>query len=273
MLIIGESLNGTIPSVAHAIANRDESWITALAQSQVECGAQMLDVNAGGAGGRDECTDLVWLVNVVQAAVQVPLVLDSPNPEALRTALGTYGGPRPILSSVSLEKNRLETMLGLAVEHDCGLVALCMAENGIPKEPAERLDVAAKLIERATAAGMKPEDLYLDPMVMTLAADYFAGERLLNTLSLIRSRFPNVSTICGVSNVGFQMPDRRLLNRTFVVMLLTLGVEAVMVDVRDEKLMATVTAAEALFAHDAWCRTYIKAYRDGKLEPAGGAKK
>ena len=273
MLIIGESLNGTIPSVAQAIAARDQDRIVALARRQVESGAQMLDVNAGGAPGRDECADLLWLVSTVQAVVQVPLVLDSHNAEALRHALGIYQGPPPILSSASLEEGRLEALLGLAVEHGCGLVALCMTGHGIPYEPLERVSIAAQLVEQAMAAGLKPEDLYLDPLVMTLASDYHAGERLLLALRLIREQFPAVSTICGVSNVGFEMPQRRLLNRTFVAMLIALGVEALMVDVRDEELMATLFASTALTGRDEWCRAYLKAYRLGKLGAASGAKK
>jgi len=266
MLIIGESLNGSIPPVGQAITNRDEEWVRALAQKQVDCGAQMLDVNAGGLSGRDESTDLVWLVEVVQESVSLPLVLDSNNPEALRAAMAVYRGPRPILSSLTPEENRLKTLLPLALDHNCGLIALCLSETGIPPDPESRLEIADTLVEHATASGMKPEDIYLDPLVLTIGANYRSGAVTQNTLRLIRTHFPQVNTVCGVSNVGFEMPKRRLLNRTFMAMLMALELEAFIVDVRDRDLMAALLAAAALAGRDEWCRNYFKAYRAGKLE-------
>ncbi len=273
MLIIGESLNGTIPSVGKAIAAHDSNFVTTLARRQVECGADMLDVNAGGVPGQDECANLVWMVKLVQSVVQVPLVLDSPNTDALRTAIAIYQGRSLILSSISAEEKRIEALLPLAVQKNCGLVALCMSEKGIPPDAESRASVAGKLIERAMSAGLKPESVYVDPLVMTLSTDYHAGELLLRTLRLVRDRFPQVNTLCGVSNVGFGMPQRRLLNRTFVAMLMALGLEAFLVDVRDAELMATLFAAAAVAGRDEWCRSYLKAYRAGKLGPIAEPKK
>jgi cobalamin-dependent methionine synthase I len=267
MLIIGESLNGSIPSVGQAITNHDEHWIRTLAQKQVDSGAQMLDVNAGGLSGQDECANLAWLVEVVQESVSVPLVMDSTNPEALRAAISVYRGPRAILSSLTAEEVRLNTVLPLALKYNCGLIALCFNESGISLESERRLEIATTLVERVTIAGMSPEDLYLDPLVMTIGANYQAGAVTLDTLRLIRDHFPQVNTVCGVSNVGFEMPKRRLLNKTFVAMLMALGLEAFMVDVRDAELMATLFAAAALAGRDEWCRIYLRAYRAGKLDP------
>ncbi len=273
MQIIGESLNGTIPSVAKAIAAHDSNFVTNLAQRQVECGADIIDVNAGGVPGGDECKDLVWMVNLVQDAVTVPLVLDSPNPDALRAAIAVYRGPGLILSSINAEEEQIEALLPLAVEKNCGLVALCMAESTIPADPEGRVAVAGKLIERAVQAGLRPENLYVDPLAMTLSVDYHVGQIVLGTLRLIRERFPQVKTLCGVSNIGFNMPQRRLLNRAFVAMLMALGLEAFMVDVRDAELMATLLSAAAVAGRDEWCRNYFKAYRAGKLSPIDGSKK
>ncbi|MGI5926684.1 MAG: dihydropteroate synthase [Thermacetogeniaceae bacterium] len=266
MLIIGESLNGSIPAVGKAIINHDEQWIRELAKKQVDCGAQMLDVNAGGISGRDECADLVWLVEVVQDSVSVPLVLDSTNPEALRAAISVYRGPKPILSSLTAEEERFNALLPLVLDHDCGLIALCIDESGIPLEPKRRLEIAETLVERVTAAGIKPEDLYLDPLVLTLGVNYHAGAITLNTLHLIREHFPQVNTVCGVSNVSFEMPKRRLLNRYFAAMLMAFGLEAFMVDVCDREMMVALTAAAALTGRDEWCRNFFKSSRAGKLD-------
>lgn len=265
MLIIGESLNGTSPSVAKAIINRDESWIKELAQRQIDCGAHVLDVNAGGLSGRDESVDLTWMVEIVQATVHVPLVLDSTNPDALRAAINVYRGPRPILSSISGEPKRLESVLSIAVEHDCKLVALCVGERGIPASPEDRVAVAKALIDRAASVGIKTNDLYIDPLVMTISVDHNAGNVCLNTLRLLREQFPDVGTICGMSNVSFGMPLRPLINRTMAAMLMAYGLEAFMVDVRNAELMASIYAAAALAGRDARCRGYMKAFRAGKL--------
>lgn len=273
MLIIGESLNGTIPSVGKAIATRDANFIATLALHQVECGAHMIDVNAGGVSGQDESADLVWMVDVVQNAVQAPLVLDSSNPDVLRAAITVYQGPELILSSISAEEESLEALLPLAVERKCGLVALCMSEEGIPPDAEGRAALAGKLVERAVDAGLGPENLYIDPLAMSLAAADNAGEITLQTLRLIRDRHPKVKTLCAGSNVGFGMPQRRLLNRTFVAMLTALGLDAFLVDVRDGDVMAALLAAEAIAGGDELCRRYVKAYRRGKLGPIAETKK
>lgn len=266
MLIIGESLNGTIPAVGQAVKDRDENFVRALAREQVDCGAHMLDVNAGGLSGRSEAEDLVWMVGVVQDEVKVPFVLDSSSPEALRAAIQIYKGPRPILSSVTGEQKSMEVMIPLALEYNTGLLGLCMTEKGIPADVAGRMEVADLLVERATAAGMKLEDLHLDPLVMTISADSTAGPIIIGTLEKIVGRYPQVGTICGPSNVSHGMPNRSLINRTFVSMLAAAGLKGLLVNVRDRKMYSTILAAEALMGRDAYARTYLKAYRQGKLE-------
>lgn len=273
MLIIGESLNGTIPSVGKAIATRDEDFVTSLALRQVECGADMLDINAGGVSGQDESANLVWMVNLIQNAVQVPLVLDSSNPEALRAAMAVYQDPRVILSSISAEEAGIEALLPLAVKRQCGLVALCMSEEGIPPDAEGRAALAGRLVERAMDAGLRPENLYIDPLAMSLATGDRAGEIALDTIRFVRERYPRVKTLCAASNVGFGMPQRRLLNRTFVAMLAALGLDAVLVDVRDAEVMAALVAAAAIVGQDELCRRYVKAYRRGTLGPIAEAKK
>ena len=266
MLIIGESLNGTIPSVGQAVKDRNEGFIKALAIEQVGCGAHMLDVNAGGISGRSEVEDLVWMVGLVQEVVSVPLVLDSSNPEALRAAIKIYKGPRPILSSVTGEQRSMEVMFPLALEHNAGLLALCMTEKGIPADIEGRLAVAQILVQRATAAGIRMEDIHLDPLVMTISADATAGPTILGTLNRIRESYPQVGTICAPSNVSHGMPCRRLLNRTFVSLLIASGIKGLILDVRDRHIYSAILAAEALVGRDVYSRAYLKAYREGKLE-------
>lgn len=270
MLTIGESINAAIPSVGQAITARDSLAIAALARGQVECGAQMLDVNAGGLAGRDESADLSWLIQVVQDAVAAPLVLDSDNPDALLSGIKVYRGSQLMLSSVNGEASRIDRLLPLALERQCGLVLLCMDDAGIPSTPEGRLSVAARIIERSTAAGVRPENLYVDPLVMSASADYRAGDLTLGTLRLVREAFPQARTISGISNISFGLPRRQLLNRAFAAILVSAGLDACIVDVRDQALMQTLLVASVVTGRDQWCRAFLKAYRSGKLEAKRG---
>lgn len=264
--IVGESLNASIPAIKKAIAERDEEAIKALAVRQAECGAHMLDVN-GGITGRDETEDLSWLVKTVQSVCALPLVLDSSDPAALAGALTVYQGKAPILSSITGEMTAgHKNVVELAVEHDCGLVVMCMDNAGIPTEPARRLGIAVKIVEQCASQGLKPEKIYVDPLVMSIAADTTAGATFLETLRSIKAHLPDVHTFSGASNVSHGMPQRKILNHTFNAMQVASGMDSFLVNVRDRRLMGMFLAAAALVGLDEWSMEYIKAHRAGRLD-------
>lgn len=263
MIIVGESINGTIEKVGQAIASRDRDFIRHLAREQVDRGALMLDVNAG-LGGRDEIDDLAWLVELVQDEADVPLMVDSSDPRAIEAALALHRGT-PLVNSITAEIKKKDSLLPVLAAHNCGVVALCLTEEGIPKTPTHRLEVARGLVDELVRAGKPQEDIYLDPLILTVATDWQAGATALKTLQLFRQELPGVKAIMGLSNVGFGMPQRRLLNRTFLAMAMALGLDAAILDVRDASLMATLTASRALSGRDKWCRGYLQAFREGKL--------
>ena len=266
MLIVGESLNGTIPKVGDAIKSKDADFVRKLALDQVEAGAHMLDVNAGVACA-DEAEDLAWLVGIVQDTVSVPLLIDSADPRALEAALAVHKKGRPMVNSISAEKHKLDTVLPLVASHACSVVALCLGDEGIPKMPEARLKVARIILDRAQAAGVRLDDIYLDPLTLGLGTSDQAAGISLQTLRLIRQELPGVRIMCVASNVSFGMPSRRLLNRTFVAMAMgaAMGVEAVMIDVCDKAMMASLIAAEALAGKDSYCKNYLGAFRAGRL--------
>ncbi len=266
MLIIGESLNATIPIVKQAVIDHDAERIKTLARTQTECGADMLDVNAA-VPGQSEIEDLAWMVQTVRNVTDLPLVLDSSSPEAIEAAFKVYTGPTPIINSITGELTEgHERLLALAVKHDCGLVGMCMDKVGIGTDPYVRFAVGEVLYKRATEAGLRPENLYLDPLVMAVAADFESGTVHLEVLRLINERLDKVNTFCGASNISFGMPLRKLLNRTFISMQAALGMTAFLVDVRNKELMATLLSSATLTGQDEWGMNYIKAYRDGRLE-------
>ena len=147
MLIIGESINGTIPKVGQAIQEKNEAFLRELAKTQYDCGAQMLDVNAGVAGG-NETEDLPWLIDLVQHEVSIPLMIDSANPDAQKAALAVYKHSElPILNSTSGEAEKWKKLFPVVSEKKGKIVVLCMDDQGIPKTIEGRIAIAARLFD------------------------------------------------------------------------------------------------------------------------------
>jgi 5-methyltetrahydrofolate--homocysteine methyltransferase len=265
LLLIGESINGTIQKVGQAILGRDESFLRALAKTQLDCGAQMLDVNAGVAGG-NELKDLPWLVEIVQKEVPLPLMLDSANPEALKAAFSVYRHPEPpILNSISGEGEKWNKLYPLIVERKCKVVVLLMDDQGIPKTMEERIAIAKRLFERLTGGGIPSENIFFDPLVLSVAVEPDAGITTLGTIKSLRSKFPNSHIICGVSNVSMGLPGRRLINRTFLTMAIYGGLDTLLIDVRDKVLLSSIYAGKVIVHQDPYCLEYLKAYREKKI--------
>ena len=262
MLIIGEKINGTIGRVNEAVQARDEAFIIDLARSQLENGADIVDVNVGAGG--DENDNLVWATQIIQKSLDVPLMLDSGNPEALLAAIKVHQG-RPILNSISGEEWKMEKLLPALINNRCGVVALCMDDNGMPSGPEATFKVAERILERLFKAGVKQEDIYLDPLVLSIATEFQAAKIATDSIRLILKKYPKVHTIMAISNIGFGLPSRRLLNRAFLAAAMTAGLDSFLVDVKDRSLMAMVWAANLLSGNDEGCRDYLKAYRGGVL--------
>lgn len=265
MLIIGESINGTIPKVGEAIEERNEPFLRDLARTQYECGAQMLDVNAGIAGG-NEVENLPWLVELVQKEVPLPLMLDSANPDALEAALRVYRHETPaILNSISGEEEKWQRLFPVLLRNPCGVVVLCMDDQGIPKSVEGRVAIARHLFDRLAKAAVSPERIYFDPLVLAVSVDAEAPLLTLRAIEALRSEFPHSHTICGASNVSMGLPGRKLINRTFLTMALMAGLDTLFIDVRDQALLSSIYAARVLLNQDPYCLEYLKAYRAKKI--------
>jgi cobalamin-dependent methionine synthase I len=265
MVIIGESINGTIQKVGQAILDRNEGLLRELAKIQYERGAQFLDVNAGVAGG-NEVEDLSWLVEIVQKEVPVPLMIDSANPEALKAALSVYHHSEPpILNSISGEAEKWDKLFPVIVEKKCKIVVLLMDDKGIPKTMEERLSVAKNFYRNLNQADIPPDYIYFDILVLSVAVQPDAALVALETIKTIRANFPTSHIICGVSNVSMGLPGRRLINRTFLTMAICAGLDTLLVDVRDQPLISSIYASKVLISQDPYCLEYLKAYREKKI--------
>lgn len=244
---------------------RNETFLRELAKLQYECGAQVLDVNAGVTGG-NEVQDLPWLVEIVQKEISIPLILDSANPEALEATLSVYHhSESPILNSISGEEKKWNKLFPVISEKKCKVVVLLMDDQGIPKAIKERLAIAGRLFRRLTEAGLPPDHIYFDTLVLSVAVEPEAALVTLETMKAIRLNFPDSHIICGVSNVSMGLPMRSLINRTFLTMAITAGLDTFLVDVRDRALISSIYASRMLVNQDPYCLEYLKAYREKKI--------
>jgi len=264
MFIVGERINASRKMIKPAIENRDADFIVKEASDQANAGADLVDVNAGVFVNK-EVEYLPWLVETIQAKVDVRLCLDSPDPKAIEAALAVHKG-QAMINSISLEKERFETLLPLIGKYKAKVVALCMTDTGMPKTAQERFDVASELIGKLTKGGIPLDDIYVDPLVMAVSTDSSFGIEFLQAIRLIMTGHPGVHTICGLSNISFGLPLRSHINQTFAIMGMTMGLDGLIIDPLDKRMMAGIMMAETLLGHDQYCAGYLKAYRDGRFE-------
>jgi cobalamin-dependent methionine synthase I len=263
MLIIGEKINGTLKKTAAAIADRDVTYVQNLAQRQVEAGADYLDINAGTASGR-EPDDLIWLIDTVQSVVDVPLCLDSANPAALKAGLPRVN-QTPFVNSISAEASRLDGILPLVKERGCPVIALLLSESGIPASVEGRLSNARRIIDRTRQAGVRDQDVFIDPLAMALSTKTDGCVMALETMRAVRLEFPDVHFSIGLSNVSFGLPVRSLINQAFLAQALASGLDAAIIDPLDHGLSNMLLATELVLGRDRFCRNYTRAFRAGKI--------
>ena len=266
MLVIAERINATNRSVGEAIASRDAEFITRLAQEQSAAGAHFIDVNAGAGKGSSagERETIEWLVEVVQSATDRPLCIDSESPQAIQAAVAKYRGEELMINSVTAEEWRLEPVGSLAAERRAKLVALAMGAEGIPDTVEKRLAACDVIMERLGGMGIKAEQVFFDPLVLPISVDSKQGMVALQTLQKIKLRYPGVNTVMGLSNVSYGLPERKLINRSFLLMAAYAGLDAAILDPLDKRMMSVCRVADLLTAGGA-SRAYLNAHRKGMI--------
>jgi len=253
VIMIGERINPTgHKKLASALKEKQYEYIRELSLSQIEFGAHVLDINVG-VPGLDETVLLPEIISFVTSLVDVPLCLDSGNPEALAAGLKVTPG-KPLINSVNGENARLEKILPLVKDHGAAVIGLTMDESGIPTDAETRLSVAGKILERASQLGIPAENVIIDPLVLTVGADYRAALVTLETIKLIRKEF-GVNINLGASNVSFGLPDRHTVNQAFLAMAIGVGANCMIT--HPMKLAATILACDLLSGRDNYAKKYI----------------
>lgn len=263
MIIVGERINSSRQSVSRAISSRDEAHIRKEAMDQASAGADYVEVNAGSFSDAEPGL-LKWLIEIAQESVDIPLCIDSPDPAVIKSLLPITRKP-PMINSATLEPSRCEPIFLLAAESGAKVVALCQGEGPISATASERGEAAETLIEKAQECGLEPADLFIDPLVYPLATDARSALTTLRAIQEITARFQSVHTICGLSNISYGLPNRRLINRTFLVAALHCGLDAVLMDPTDKELYAALKAGLMVCGRDDYCMDYISAFREGRL--------
>jgi 5-methyltetrahydrofolate--homocysteine methyltransferase len=264
MIVVGELINASRKAVAGFIEEKNEAEIQKLAREQYEAGANYIDVNAGIFVGQ-EAEYLTWLTETVQAGVDAPCSIDSPDPKAIEAALAVHKGTA-MINSISLEKERYDVLLPLVANTDLKVVALCMSDDGMPETAEERMKIADTLVNGLVKNGVKVENIFVDPLVQPISTKNDFGVEFLSAVEQIHAAFPGIHTMCGLSNISYGLPARKLMNQAFAVMAIAKGLDGLIINPLDERMMAQITAAEALAGRDNFCMKYLKAYRAKKLE-------
>ena len=258
-VVIGERINPTRrKKLAESINSGDFSLVQQDAVNQVNAGGQVLDVNAGIPGG-DEPSNLRRTVEAVTQVVDVPLCIDTANPEALEAALEIYPG-KALINSTTAEEEMMAEIFPLARKYGAAVIGVITDEEGIPATPQARLEAARKMINRAAEYNIPAEDIIIDPLALTIGADHNAGRVTLDSISLIGSEL-GVNMSLGASNVSFGLPDRRTINTAYLALGISRGLTAAITDPTVVEIRTTILAADLLMGRDEYAMNWIKAFR------------
>ena len=261
--VIGERINTSRKLVQAAVAERDADYIINDVKKQQEAGANYIDVNAGARIGH-ETEDMKWLLDTIQPIATVPLALDSPDPAVLEMAFQMVE-KTPMINSISLEKDRFEAMMPFLEGKECKIIALCMDDNGMPTSADDILARATTLVEALNNIGIPTNCIYIDPLVQPISTDSNKGMMILNAVRAIKAKYPEVHITGGLSNISYGLPQRHMINRTFVTLMMDAGMDSAIIDPLDAKIMATIKTADMLLGNDSFCGNYLKGVRSGAI--------
>ena len=262
--VVGERINPTGKKrFKKAIIDRDMDYILKQAIEQIEGGAEILDVNVG-LPEIDEETLMESTIKELQSIVDVPLQIDSAKKNVIESALRVYNG-KPIVNSVNGEDAVLDSILPLVKKYGASVVGLTLDDNGIPKDYESRFKIAEKIVDRAVEYGIKKEDVYIDCLALTVSAQQEEVMDTLKALKIVKERL-GVKTILGVSNISFGLPNRDIINETFLALALGAGLDLPIMNPNREGMMNVINSFKVLNNNDRGAKRYIENYGDKKIE-------
>jgi 5-methyltetrahydrofolate--homocysteine methyltransferase len=254
VVIIGESINPTRrKKLVETLSQQNFEYAVSLGRSQVEAGADVLDVNVGYPGV-DDAFLLPETVKALQAELDVPLCLDSPNPAAIEAALKVTRG-KALINSVNGEERSLESILPLAKTYGAAVIGLVMDDDGITHQPEKRLRIAEKILERALRIGIAEEDVIIDPLAMAVSADPNACMVTLQTIRLVHEKL-GLNITQGASNISFGLPGRETLNNAHMVLSIWNGLTCPIAN--PARITALVRATDLVRGRDDYAIRFVE---------------
>ena len=266
MIIIGEKLNGSIPSVAKAIAEKDADLIRERARMQAEAGATFLDVCAS-VEEDVEVETLKWMIDLVQEVTDTPICVDSPSAKSCVAAIPFCKRPG-LINSVSLEGDKIDTIFPVIADTDWECVALLCDNDGIPDSVERRMKIFFGIMEKAKQYGIAPSRLHIDPLVVTLGTDQTALTVFADCCRRIKYEYPEIHITSGLSNISFGLPVRKNINQAFMVLAMNAGMDSAIVDPTNKNMIGMIYATNALLERDEYCLDYIGKFGNKATEEA-----
>ncbi len=261
--VIGERLNPTGKKrLKHALKTGDIDYVLKEGIKQVDQRADILDINVG-LPELNEPEVMVKVIKEVQSILSVPLQIDSANVEALEKGARYYNG-KALINSVNGKEESLNEILPIAKKYGCCVLGLTLDDTGIPKEAKKRYEIAKKIVDRAVEIGIPKENVLIDCLVLTASAQQKEVNETLKAVKLVKENL-GVKTVLGVSNVSFGLPNRDLINRTFLAMAINSGLDAPIMNPGSDSMMSIVDAANVLLANDVNSEKYIELYSNIKI--------
>lgn len=260
--VIGERINPTgKKKFKEALVNGDIEYILKEAISQVDAGAEILDVNVG-LPEIDESKMIVRVIKEIQSILDTPLQIDSTDPKVIESGLRVING-KAIVNSVNGEDKTLENILPIVKKYGASVVGLTLDENGIPESAEERFRIAEKIVKKALEYGISKEDIYIDCLTLTAAAQQEGVKETLKAITMVKEKL-NVKTILGVSNVSFGLPNRELINKTFLAAAIYTGLDLIIMNPLKKDMMDTIKASKVLWNEDKGAVNYLATYENTK---------
>jgi 5-methyltetrahydrofolate--homocysteine methyltransferase len=261
MIIIGEKINGSIPSMAKAIAEKDANHIRNLAKEQTDAGAAFIDVCASVAEDK-ELETLKWLIDLVQETTDTPIAIDSPSAKTCAQAIPFCKKPG-LINSVSMEGDKIATVFPVIANTKWECVALLSDDTGIPRTTEKRLQVFGDLMKQAEHYKIAPNRLHIDPLIEMLCTSEDGITKITATMKKIKEQYPAIHLTGGASNISFNLPLRKFINRAFIILAMSAGMDSAIIDPLNKDMMGLIYAADALLGQDEMCIEYINAFRAG----------
>lgn len=262
MILIGERINGMFKDIREAILNKDPEPVRYWAKRQYENCAAYLDINTGPTvDPKDQPAVMEWLVKIAQETVPLPCCIDSTNPEAIEAGLAVHKG-KAMINSTSADQWKMDIYFPMAKKYNAAIIGLAMNEKGVPKSAADRVTLAMEIVVNADAHGIPMEDLYIDPLMLPCNVAQDHGPEVLEAIRQIKTLAdPPPRTTLGLSNTSQRCTNRHLLNRTFLIMCMAVGLDSAIADLEDQELLDAVAAANILLNKDIYCDSFLKTFR------------